>query len=157
MRVCDTCSKCATSTPLVFWGQLLMIQQHVFKWRNEISIRFDEKKKKRENKSYLDLCLSSWKHAYIILTPLNPRGLQWYKLFFLFLLKNIDCGYSLELPFIWKCSVFGGEISIYLNRRVFVMNMHTKPNLRKTIVIVFTLNIRTDRSEHTVQRQAPRL
>ena len=40
------------------------------------------------------------KHAYIILTPLNPilQGLQGYTLFFLFLLKNIDCGYSLEPP-----------------------------------------------------------
>ena len=36
--------------------------------------------------------------------PLKPHfyivklGLQGYTLFFLFLLKNIDCGYSLELP-----------------------------------------------------------
>ena len=60
-------------------------------------------------------------------------GLQGYTLFFLFLLKNIDCGYSLELPhwgssneypqsmfekkyekisdiFIWKCSFFGCKI-----------------------------------------------
>ena len=58
-------------------------------------------------------------------------GLQGYTLFFLFLLENIDCGYSLEPPrrggfdeyqqsveqkyekisevFIWKCSVFGGD------------------------------------------------
>ena len=38
----------------------------------------------------------SRKHTYIILTPLNPTlhwGLQGYTLFFLFLLKNIDCGY----------------------------------------------------------------
>ena len=47
---------------------------------------------------------SSRKHAYIVLTPLNPTfiqqnwGLQEYTLFFLFLLKNIDCGYLLELP-----------------------------------------------------------
>ena len=34
---------------------------------------------------------ASWKHAFIILTPLN-WGLQGYTLFFLFLLKNIDCG-----------------------------------------------------------------
>ena len=55
-----------------------------------------------------------------------------YTLFFLFLIENIECGYSLELPrqavltsthnlcfeqkyekyqvFIWKFSVFGGEI-----------------------------------------------
>ena len=44
------------------------------------------------------------KHVYIILTPLNPTfiwyhwGSQGYALFFLYLLKNIDCGYSLEPP-----------------------------------------------------------
>ena len=71
--------------------------------------------------------------------PLKPHfyilnwGLQGYTLFFLFLLKNIDCGYSLKPPrrggsneypqsmfwaeiwnisefFTWKFSVFGGEI-----------------------------------------------
>ena len=48
--------------------------------------------------------IASLKHACIILTPLNPTlmqqnwGLQGYTLFFLFLLKNIDCGYSLEPP-----------------------------------------------------------
>ena len=47
---------------------------------------------------------ASRKHTYIILTPLNPTFVQWnwglqgYTLFFLFLLKNIDCGYSLEPP-----------------------------------------------------------
>ena len=74
--------------------------------------------------------------------PLKPLfiwwnwGLQGYTLFSLFLLKNIGCGYLLELPrrggsneypqsvfwaeiwknirvFIWKFSVFGGEI-IYI-------------------------------------------
>ena len=66
--------------------------------------------------------------------PLKPHfytvklGLQGYILFFLFLLKNIDCGYSLEPPppiiydlsrnmktirtFIWKFSFFGGKIFI---------------------------------------------
>ena len=92
---------------------------------------------------------SSRKHAYIILDPLNPTfiqknwGLQGCTLFFIFQLRNIDCGYSLEPPrrggsneypqseavltsthnlcfwakicknirtFIWKFSVFGGEI-----------------------------------------------
>ena len=66
-----------------------------------------------------------------------------FTLFFLFLLKNINCGYSLEPPrrggsnkypqfmfwaeiwniselSIWKFSVFGGEI-FYLYRHVFVM------------------------------------
>ena len=83
--------------------------------------------------------------------PLKPHfyivklGLQGYILFFLFLLKNIGCGYSLEPPRrggsneypqymfwaeMWKISEFLSEnfqflvvkFSIYLNRRVFVMN-----------------------------------
>ena len=39
-----------------------------------------------------------------MLTPINPTfymvklGFTGYTLFFLFLLKNIDCGYSLEPP-----------------------------------------------------------
>ena len=49
---------------------------------------------------------SSRKHAYIIfIPPLKPRiyivklgGIQGYTLLFLFLLKSIDCGYSLEPP-----------------------------------------------------------
>ena len=69
---------------------------------------------------------------------------MWYTLFFLFLLKIIDFGYSLEPPRrggsneypqsmfwaeIWKISEFSSEnfqfvvmkFSIYLNRRVFIM------------------------------------
>ena len=43
--------------------------------------------------------ISSQKHAYIMLTPLNPTFIfTGDTLFFLFLLKNIDCGYLLELP-----------------------------------------------------------
>ena len=83
--------------------------------------------------------------------PLKPHfyivklGFTGYTLFFLFLLKNIDCGYSLEPPHrgysneypqsifwaeIWKISDFfffenvhflGVKFSVYLNRRVFVM------------------------------------
>ena len=91
----------------------------------------------------------SRKHAYIILTLLNPYyivKLGWlrYTVFFLFLLKNIDCGYSLEPPRrggsneypqsmfwaeIWKISDYLSEnfqflevkFSIYLKKRVFVM------------------------------------
>ena len=73
-------------------------------------------------------------------------GFTGYTLFFLFLLKNIDCGYSLEPPCrggsneylqsmfwaeMWKLSEFSFwsenvqflevKFSIYLNRRVFVM------------------------------------
>ena len=82
--------------------------------------------------------------------PLKPHfytvklGFTGYTLFFLFLLKNVDCVYSLEPPQqggskeyphstfwaeIWKISNFLSEnfqilvviFSIYLNRRVFVM------------------------------------
>ena len=79
--------------------------------------------------------------------PLKPHfyvvklGFTGYTLFFLFLLKNIDCGYSLEpprrrIPTIYVLSrnmknigIFLSEnfyflvvkFSIYLNRRVFVM------------------------------------
>ena len=74
-----------------------------------------------------------------MLTPLKPHfyivklGFTGVYIIFLFLLKNIDCGYSLEPPrrggsneypqsmfwaemwnisefFIWKFSVFGGDI-----------------------------------------------
>ena len=84
------------------------------------------------------------------MAPLKPQcyivklGLQEYALFFLFLLKNIDCGYSLEPPRrggsneypqsmfwaeIWKISDILSEnvqflvvkFLIYLNRRVLVM------------------------------------
>ena len=81
-------------------------------------------------------------HFYIV--KLGFTGV--YIIFFLFLLKNIDCGYSLEPPRrggsneypesmfwaeLWKISVFYLKIfsflelkfSIYLNRRVFVMNL----------------------------------
>ena len=83
--------------------------------------------------------LPSRKHIYIILTPLNPTSDIFH-----ILLKNIDCGYSLEPPRrggsnehpqsmfraeMWKISEFLSEnfqclvvkFSIYLNRRVFVM------------------------------------
>ena len=88
---------------------------------------------------YHSILYTSRKHAYIISTHLNPTfiqknwGLQGYTLFFLFLLRNIDCGYSLEPPrrggsneypqsmfwaeiwkiselFIWLFSFFGGKI-----------------------------------------------
>ena len=50
--------------------------------------------------------LASWKHTYIILTPqakphfyiVKPGFKEVYTFSFLFLLKNVDCGYSLELP-----------------------------------------------------------
>ena len=45
--------------------------------------------------SFLGL-ISSRKYTYIVLTLLNPWDLQGYTLLFLFLLKNVDCRYSLE-------------------------------------------------------------
>ena len=76
---------------------------------------------------------TSQKHIYIILTPLtqflySKTGVyNGYSLFFLFLLKNIDCGYSLEPPrriseLLSKNFQFlVVKFSIYLNGRVFVM------------------------------------
>ena len=53
----------------------------------------------------MHMLISSRKHAYIILTPSLKSdsykvklGFTGYTLFFLFLLKNIDCGYLLEPP-----------------------------------------------------------
>ena len=50
-----------------------------------------------ESKSYF-FFFTYHKKAYIILTPLIPLGFTGYTLFSLFLLKNINCGYSLEPP-----------------------------------------------------------
>ena len=84
--------------------------------------------------------------------PLKPHfhivklGFTGVYIIWLISVKNIDCGYSLEPPhrggsneypqsmfwaeiwkishiFIWKFSVFDVEFSIYLNRRVFVMDL----------------------------------
>ena len=99
-----------------------------------------------------DLCAATdiMKACLYNFDPLKPHfyivklGFTGVYIIFLFLLKNIDCGYSLELPrrggsngypqsmfwaeiwkisefFIWKFSFFGGKISVYLNRRVFIM------------------------------------
>ena len=51
--------------------------------------------------SVMSFCLSSGKHVHILNTPLNPTfivklGYAGVYLFFLFLLQNIDCGYSLR-------------------------------------------------------------
>ena len=77
---------------------------------------------------------ASRKRTYIILTPSNLTfiqynwGLQGYTLFFLFLLKNTACGYSLEPPQrggsneypqsmfwaeIWKLLIFLSEHSVF--------------------------------------------
>ena len=50
------------------------------------------------------LFLASGKHVHEMYTPLNPNyyieklGFAGVNLFFFFLIKNIDCGYSLEQP-----------------------------------------------------------
>ena len=85
------------------------------------------------------LCIKMFHHENTPnnFNPLKPHfyivklGFTGVYIIFLFLLKNIDCGYSLEPPqvltsthnlcfeqkdekyqnfFIWKCSYFGGEI-----------------------------------------------
>ena len=90
--------------------------------------------------------MSSWKHAYIILTHfyIVKLGFTGVYIIFKFLLKNIDCGYSLEPPRrggsneypqsmfwadIWKYQSFLSEnfqflekkFSRYLHWHVFVM------------------------------------
>ena len=115
-------------------------------WRNDKNI-------------YLDTpCLQLRFHISNLITktylynfdPLKPHfyivklGFTGVTLFFLFLLKNIDCGFLLEPPqwgssneypqsvfwteiwkisefFIWKLFFFTVKFSIYLNRRVFIM------------------------------------
>ena len=87
--------------------------KHNNKTTNTKNMKQKKKKKKKEKKkseqplghtkTHQNHSLSSRKHIYIILTTLTPTfilknwGLQGYT-FFLFLLKNIDCGYSLEPP-----------------------------------------------------------
>ena len=95
-----------------------------------------------------------------------------FTLFFLFLLKNIDCGYSLEPPRrggsggsneysqsmfraeTWKISEFLSEyfqfwvvkFSIYLNRRVFVLNF-------RLILIKWTVTWENEPSDICAQRR----
>ena len=97
-------------------------------------------------------------HFYIL-----KLGFTGVYIIFLISAQNIDCGYSLEPPrwggsneytqsmfcaeiwkisecFTWKFSFFGGKISIYLNRRIFVM---LKPifSQRGFIIITHVLTI----------------
>ena len=125
---------------------------------DRIIVKKNCKKKKSNNNNknlfpvLLPLVHASWKQAYLILTPLNPTfiqlnwGLYGYKLFLLFLLKNIDCRYSLEPPH-WDSAhnlyfeqkyeihvyqnflsenfhVLVVKFSVYLNRHDFVMYKH---------------------------------
>ena len=66
---------------------------------------FSEKIRQKNSKcSQLKFNSASRKHAYIILTPLNPHfytvklGFTGVYIVFLISAKNIDCGYSLEPP-----------------------------------------------------------
>ena len=113
-------------------------------------------------KRHLELITKTYLYNF---DPLKPHfyivknlGLQGYTFFFLFQLKSIDCGYSLEPPhqggsnehpqsifwaeiwtisyfFIWKLWVFFGvKFSIYLNRSVFlVRSTHVSRSVRKNI------------------------
>ena len=104
----------------------------------------------------IDIVYMFWyitKTCLYIFYPLKPHffivklGFIGYTLFFTFLLKNIDCGYSLEPPrrggsneyphlcfeqkhekyrnFLYEKFhfFFGGKIFVYLNRHVFVMHL----------------------------------
>ena len=69
-----------------------------------VSRKKEKKKKKKKKKKKTSLVIdrlvliaSSRNHTDIILTPLNLT-LYTVKHFFLFLLKHISCGYSLEPP-----------------------------------------------------------
>ena len=66
--------------------------------------------------------------------PLKPHfykvklGFTGVYIFFLFLLKNIDCGYSFEpLASTENFQFLEVKFSIYLNRRVFVMTGESRP------------------------------
>ena len=103
-------------------------------------------------KSNVSLCNHAITKSYLYsFDPLKPHfyivklGLQGYALFFLYMLENINCGYSLEPPRrggsneypqstfwteIWKISELLSvflvvKLLIYLNRHVFVMNIIT--------------------------------
>ena len=113
-------------------------------WRNFASLTiqiassedFDQTVQKSRVIWIFTECMSPRKHTYIILTLLNPTFIQWnwglqgYTLFFLFLYKMKDCGYSFKPPCwgscynhnlcfeqkyetyqnFWKLSFFGGAI-----------------------------------------------
>ena len=72
--------------PFYYYRQSVTMRSSTFKIRNHASRQINASRK------------------HIILTPLNPTfilqnwGLQGYTIVFFFLLKNIDCGYSLEPP-----------------------------------------------------------
>ena len=94
---------------------------------------FSEKNKKSITKTCLYNFDPLKPHFYIV--KLDFTGVY---IIFLISAQNIDCGYSLEPPrypqsmfwaeiwkisefFNWKFSFFGGKISVYLNRHVFLM------------------------------------
>ena len=110
--------------------------------------------------------VASRKHAYIILTPLKPHFYihvvkLGYVLFFLFLLKSIDCGYSLEPPRRGGSNEYSQYMSssrnmkniriflsenfqflvvkflVYLNRHIFIMVMHILVVWRSGYMLIF--------------------
>ena len=71
----------------------------------KVLTNFGKKKKQKKNLiwSYVGLCIIITKTCLYNFDPLKPHfyivwGLQGYTLFFLFLLENINCRYSLEPP-----------------------------------------------------------
>ena len=71
-----------------------------------LSLGAQHSESRARNQNWSTWCQSSRKHAYIILTPLNPifyivkLGFTGVYIIFLISAKNIDYGYSLELP--WR-------------------------------------------------------
>ena len=120
------------------------------------------------------VCLNITETCLYNVEPLKPHLLYVVKLgftlFFLFLLKT-DCGYSLGLPrrggsneypqsmfwaeiwknirmLIWKFSFFGGKLSVYLNRLVFVMKKRVYSQVEQNCPFWSNSNIRKRKKKH---------
>ena len=126
---------------------LSIICQTLFCWKYNMKICFQKRH------CITKTCLYNFgplkPHFYI--TKLGLTGVNVYIIFFLLLLKTIDCGYSLKPPrqggsneykqslfwaeiwkisdfFIWKSSVFGGKIfRFFFTRHVFLMFCSLSP------------------------------
>ena len=88
------------------------VWQSKFCYEHLLSRRFSERKERNsahqrnihDTMAYILKVDTSRKHAYIMLTPLNPTfyivklGFTGVYIIFLISAQNIDCGYSLEPP-----------------------------------------------------------
>ena len=124
--------------------------------------RYQKKERRWTKKDHTNAINDITKTCLYSFDPLKPHfytvklGFTWVNINFLFLLKNIDCGYWLEPPrrggsneypqsmfwaeiwkltefVIWKFSFLVEKISVYLNRRVFIMKTHTHKQRRTAI------------------------